>query len=104
MLRRGAYLMAWLVALGVYRTVDLVSWGAERTSGLAIKAGGTFVRLWDVVGVEQAVTVVAVLPETGWETVRSYIGRLEFVARCRARYRSIARPLGTRYRELRKSR
>jgi hypothetical protein len=104
MLRRSAHLVAWLVVLGVGRTVSLVSWGAERTSGLAVRAGGTFVRLWELAGVEQVVTVVIVLPGTGWVIVRSYLQRLESVARFRARYRSAVRPLDARYRELRKSR
>jgi hypothetical protein len=83
MLRRGAYLLVGLVALGVDRTAGIVSWG--------------------VAGVEQAVMTATELPGSAWGAVRCYLARLESTARWRARYRRIIGPLGARYRALRRT-
>jgi len=101
---RGADRTVSLLAVGVDRTVGLVSWSVDRTTGLAYGARGTFVRLWNVVGVEQVVAVAAELPENTWGSLRTYAERLGAVARCRTRYRRIARELSSHYRELRKTR
>lgn len=99
---RGASWTVGFVALGVERTVGLVSRGVDRTSGLAVEARGTVVRLWGGVGVEQAVTAVAELPENTWSAVRSYLARVDSAARCRTAYHRFTRPLSARYRDIKK--
>ena len=126
MLRRSAYLLAGFVSQGVVFAVCLVSrgagWtvgivavGAERTAGLVLRgvdrttnlssgARDTLVRLWDGAGVGQAAAVVAGLPGNTSGRIRTYVRRLQSVSRCRTSYCRVTRPLGARYRELRKIR
>jgi hypothetical protein len=125
MIRRGAVLIASLVTTGVGRTAGLVVWGVDRTTGLVVWgvlratglvlsgvgrttglaawAGDTAVRIWDAAGIDRAATVVTELPEGALGSVRGYLDRLRSVARCRAEYRRLTRPLASRYRQLRKS-
>jgi len=125
MIRRGAVLIASLVTTGVgrtaglvvrgvdrttglavwgaVRTTGLVLWGVGRTTGVAAWAGDTAVRVWEAAGIERAAAVVTELPEGALGAVRGYVDRLRSVARCRAEYKCLTRPLASRYRKLRKS-
>jgi hypothetical protein len=118
MIRRGAVLIASLVTTGVGRTAGIVVWGVDRTTGLVVWgvlwgvgrttglatwAGETAVRVWDAAGLERAAVAITAVPEGAFGAARAYVGRLRRVARCRAEYRNLTRPLASRYRQLRKS-
>jgi hypothetical protein len=100
---RGADLSAGFVAVRVDQTAELVVRSVNRTGGLATEAWGSAVRLWEVAGVEP-VNVAVGLFDRSRAAVGAYFSRLEATSHVRASYRRFTRPLGARYRALRKSR